>query len=332
MRVFKTLYNIISSKSFLILIISGWGFFYVTGAIFLKEAFAFFIDGLRDNPFIYIPYLIFLMSGYANLFRTIMDSLKGERLRLIGKILPFGVMVFLTGFFISAQLRTFDWIVTGEGDMIRLKWSGEEFLISKINLGIKEKFIDFEETKGVFAFEPKAMIMDRESRMLEIGAFPPRRSRGNYFHILNCGLAPGIILKEGEKMITEGYIPMRILPPGSNDFFEIPPYPYRFLLSLSPERVIQKGESKLSEYNLREPRYRLRVMKGETVVAEGEAVREMDFDSLRINFMTPVPWILLEVVNDPGLPLMVLGLLISVAGFPSSLFYIFIRRRKVIKS
>jgi len=321
----KGFIHIISSRSFLVWIVSGWVIFYITGAIFLKEAFAFFIGGLRDNPLIYIPFVLFLLSGYANLLRRIKDNVRENSWKIIGFIAPFGLMVFLTGFFISVHWREFDWIVTGEGDVIRPRWSEEEYQIVKVNSGIKDRFLDMEEG-GILAHEPRANVKDRESRMVEIGAFPAKRLSGNYLHILNFGIAPRVVLSEDSRVVTEGYIPMRILPPGSYDFFEIPPYPYRFTISLSPERIIQKGGVKAMEYNIKNPLFRLKVTRGDKVISETEGVREIALDGVRLTIGEPIPWLMLEVVHDPGLPVMVSGIFLSLIGIPLWFLFLLIRR------
>ncbi len=328
MKGLKILFSILSSRSLLVLLVAGWVILYVTVAIFLKEAFATFIGGLKDNPLIYVPYMIFLASGYANLIRVVVVSVIPLKYRLLRIFFPLGVMVFLTGFFVSIQLRQFDWIITGEGDVIRTRWDGQEYLISKVRSGIKERFLDIEEEGGVLAYEPRAIVVDRSSRQVEIGAFPPGRFNGNYFHILNFGIAPHFVLFEGDKVITEGYVPMRLIPVGSSDFFDIPSYPYRFTLSISPERLFDKGKIRVAEYNLKNPRFRIRITRGETVIAEGEGVREISFHNLRIVFNDSIPWIMLEAVNDPGLPVMVAGIFITLSGLPLWLISLFMTGRK----
>ena len=68
-RFMKGLYGILSSKAFLLWMIGGWILYYVISAIWLREAFGAFVAGIRENLFMQIPFVLFLLSGYLNLIR-----------------------------------------------------------------------------------------------------------------------------------------------------------------------------------------------------------------------------------------------------------------------
>jgi hypothetical protein len=290
----------------------------------MEEAFAFFVISLKNNPFVYLPFVLFLISGYANILRALKVHLKNKKWKILNYFTPLGLMIFLTGFFISIQLREFQWIIVIEGDLIKPRWSNEEYFIQKINSGIKEKFIDID-VEGILAHEPRVILTNKEGKKVEVGAFHARRFNGNYFHVLNYGYAPYVLFKEDNNIVAEDYVPLRILPPGSTDFFELPPYPYRFYLTLLHSKIIQKGEIKAKEYNLKDPLFRLTITSGGETISEKEGIRDIAFDKFGLTIEKVVPWIMLEVVKDPGYPVMVLGLFLFIFSLPVIIFNVLIR-------
>ena len=316
-KALKIFLNILSSREFLIWIIGGWTIYYVFSAIWMKEAFAHFSNGLRRNLLIQVPFAVFLISGYLNLLSSAIDVFKKGMGRLLAWIiLPAGILIFFTGFFISINARQFEWIVAGEGHDIKPKWSSASYRITNVNSGIKASFldIDIDTGKGIFKYEPKLTVMDNNLKTYEVGAFPPTKIDDAYYHILNFGLAPGIRLLENDSVKDEGYMPLRILQPGSSDSFEIKPYPYKFLVSLEPEKVIQKGNMKASEFNTKDPLYRVRILDGEKIITEGISKEEIRFNNLTLKFFDPTFWFQLEVVKDPGVPVILSGILMIIIG------------------
>ena len=114
---------------------------------------------------------------------------------------------------------------------------------------------------------------------------------------------------------------LRIIRPGSSDFFEIPPYPYRYLVSMEPEKTMQQGHMKTSQFNLKDPVFNVRVFQGDKVVAEGDPGKGIIMDNMTLYFFKPTFWVLLEAVKDPGVPVMHAGILFIIFGIP---FYLVI--------
>ncbi len=319
-KIIKMPIRLLSSKVFLLWIIGGWIVYYVLSAIWMKEVFASFVMGIERSPFIQIPFILFLISGYLNLIRASKDVFKKGRIQFLAWLfLPAGMLLFFTGFFLSISVRESGQRIIGEGDIIKPPWSSESYSITSIEPGLKETFLDIDADKGIFAYEPKLTILNKNSNSYEVGAFPPTKIDNTYYHILNFGLAPGIRLLQGGNTRDEGYMPLRILVPGSSDYFEIPPYPYRFLISMEPEKTFQKGDLRASQFNFKEPLYRVRVFKGEKVIAEGDSRQGIRFDDFTLHFFEPTFWILLEAVKDPGVPVIRFGIFLVVIGGPMSL-------------
>lgn len=328
-------FKILASKAFLLWVLIAWISYYSFSSIWVDEAFGNFIAQLRDNIIIQVPFILFLVSAFMNLIRASKKSFQQSRAGYIfWLILPLGVIIFFSGFFLSVTQREQGQRILGEGDMIDPPWSKEKYSIINIDPGLRDSLLDIERGIGIFSHEPKLTVIDRFSQKSEIGAFPPKKLKGTYYHILNLGIAPGVRLLQGGNIISQGYMILRILMPGSSDFFEIPPYPYKFIVSLDPEKKIQKGRVRASEFNLKQPQYNVRVFKGEKMIAEGNSRNGIKLDNMTLDFYKPIYWALVEGVKDPALPVMHAGVVLITFGVPLyflRLLFIFLKREYLLK-
>ncbi len=293
--------------------VGGWIVYYICSARWIEGAFAGFAAGLDNNPLIQFPFLLFLLSGYMNLMRVSREVLKKGKIQFaLWIILPLGALLFFTGFFISLYLRESGQRLIGEGDIIKPPWGTETYTVTGIEPGLRGSMLGIEADKGIFSHAPQMTLLDRRSKSYKVGAFPPKKIDGTYYHILNFGIAPGIKLYKDGKVEYSGYMPLKILMPGSSDYFEIAPYPYRFLISLSL-------------FDPKAPVYNLQVYKDEKIVAEGGSEGIM-FDGYTLHFSEHTYWILLEAAKDPGMPVLILGILLIAIGIPVSLGRLAVRR------
>lgn len=329
-KVIKATAGLLSSSAFLIWLTGGWIVFYVFSSIWMKDAFAYFVEALKESYLIQVPFLLFLLSGWLNLVRASCFLFpKGKRRFIVWVMLPLGMILFFTGFFISITTRQFEWLMVGLEHVVQPKWGRESYKVVDFQSGMKERFLDMdlgtETGKGIFSFEPKIKFVDRNSRSFEAGAFPPVKFDETYFHILNFGLAPGVRFLENGIVKDEGYMPLRIINPGSADSFEIKPYPYKFLVSLEPERIIRKGKTEAGEYNIRVPKYKVRVFEGDKVIAEAVSKEGIQFKNLNLTFFDPTFWIQLEIARDYGYPGILAGIFLIAIGIPLYLFQVVCR-------
>jgi hypothetical protein len=322
----KILFNFLSSKSCLLWLIIGWIIYYVISAIWTEQVFAGFVDGIDKNIFIQAPYVLFLAVGFLNLIRASREIIKrGKFQHLMWFMLPFGLLLFFSAFFLSIYNRQVGQRIVGQGDLIKPSWVSEGYRLARIVPGLRPNIFDTDSELGIFAHEPRLELVDRTSGKYSVGAFPPEKINDTYFHILNFGIAPGIRFLQEDRVLSEGYMPLRILTFGSSDFFEIPPFPYRYLVSMEPEKTFLKGDAISSQYNLERPVYRVRVFKGDKVIHEGDSRDGITFDNFSLTFFQPSYWILLEAVKDPAMPLLRFSLLLIAFGIPLSLVRLFLR-------
>lgn len=324
LRFAKAFYRLFSSKSFLIWLAGSWIIYYVMISIWSMESFGNFVTGLKNSFHIRIPFLLFLVSGYLNIIRSSLTRVKkGGGIQFIAwLLLPLGFMLFLSGFYISVTTRQFEWVTVAKEHILKPSFSTESYLIDDIKPGIREGLSDKYSGNVIFAYEPKVVVRDKSEHRYEAGAFPARRIDGFYAHILNFGLAPGIVIDDGGVNTGEWYLPLKIISPGNSDYFNILNYPYRVLLTLEPEMVNGDERQLSGQFNLKKPLYRLKVFNGEKVIKEAESRDGIQFDNLTISFLEPTFWAMIEVVKDLGVPVILSGLLLMILGIPACFFRI----------
>ncbi len=314
MSVPKKILRILASKGVLFWLIMTWLAYYVTVAIWGSEAFEHFVEGLRTN-LIFKTFFIFLL---VNLVIHLVTGVYNQRQRLLHKLLwlplSLGVFIFLLGFFLSITSKHTERVVLGEEDTVKAA-DGEIYVVKKIQPNLKGSVLDIDEMKGFFSMEPKVTLAASD-RDYEVGVYPPSRLGGSYFHIMEFGLAPGIRITSGGRTVIQGYMPQRILPPGSSDSFTVQGLPFRFNLMLSPEKVIEKGRSSARVYNLKTPAYRVTIFRGERLIGEWPSDKGIDFENLTLTFLDTGYWIRLEAVEDRGVPLVVAGIVLVIIGLP----------------
>lgn len=308
--------KVLASKTCLLWLTGGWVLYYVSTAIWMDEAFAMFVGGLKNSILIQIPFLLFLVSGYLNILRAFRDKLRQDRAGFIAWfMISAGIMLYLAGFFLSIHVRQYDNRLVGEGHTLKLPWDRELYRVDTVDPGLKESFKKTD-AGGILAYEPKIRMTDSSAHSYTIGAYPPKKVRGAYLHILNYGIAQGIRLYDRETFVEEGYIPLNVLPPGKSDYFDIRPLPFRFLVFIAPEYTENGGHHEEPVFNLKNPIYNIRVFSGEKMIAEGDSREGLRFNGYHLSFFEPAYWIQLESARDPGMPVMRLGLLLLILGVP----------------
>jgi hypothetical protein len=310
----KQIYSILRSKTLTVWFTGLFILYYLTVAIWWKEAFALFIIGISKSYIIKFLYIVFLI----NIILRIADSVRSNSantFRLITRApLYIGIILFLVSFFMSLNVRQQRWIIVAERDSVDLRWEKKQFLVRKIDSALERKMLRMDNSL-IFDFEPNITLMDRDRNLYEIGAFPPNKVGSSYMHILNFGIAPGIELKRDNRVLDRGYVIQRIVPFGSVDSFEIKPYPYKFYLRILPNTIVKKSGELARKYDLDSPNYGIEIVKGDKEVFEGESNDRVYFDkNMSLGFYKPINWIMLEAVYDPFYLWFIISLIILITG------------------
>lgn len=301
----KRLFEMLGSRILAIWMITMGIVYYLTVAVWAKEAFASLVENLRSNPLFILPAVLLFANITVRGIKAMLRVRRNRRIMFLRLPLIAGLILFLFASFMSNAFRQGQWKVVGVNDVLEYG-EGKEFRVTRIDPAIKNEVISIEGDGGIFSYEPSLVLMDRDGVRYEVGAYPPTRVKGLYMHVLQFGLAPGIEFLERQAVIAKGYMIMRLLPFGGTDGFEIPPYPYRFNLSIRPDRMIRKGSETAYHYDIERPLYNVVITKGDKLVSESETDTGLSFDGqMRLNFFKPDFWIMLETVKDPFLALFV---------------------------
>lgn len=302
--------------------------YYLTVAVWSREAFGQFVDNLSHDNLFRLPYLLLFINIAVRSIKGLKAFWPVKSVFFLRLPLYAGGPLLLLAFFLSVNVRQGAWLLAGEGDVLALHWERAKLRVSAVRPALEKNVLATEDSL-IFSSEPSITLTDEEGTSHIVGAFPPRKVASTYMHILNFGIGPGVELRERESVLARTYVALRLMPFGSVDTFELPPSPYKFYLSVLPNRVIQKGKETAREYNLENPMYGVEIVKGDRVIAKSETNSAVRFDkNFSLEFFPPSDWVLLDAAYDPFLPWFAAGLLLTGTGmvfFPFS--FVFKRKR-----
>ncbi len=317
------LMSFIGSTTLTVWLVGLFIVYYLSMAVWSKEAFATYITHLSRNNLFRIFYIIFFLNVTARIFSAF-RALWSSKIRFFLRLpLYAGLVVFLFSFFMSLNIREYKWLIVGEGDVVELPHELGLLRIVRVESALKKRALRTEEAV-IFDYEPKVVLQDERGERHTIGAFPPRLVSGTWMHILNFGIGPGVELRRDGEALFKGEIALRLTPFGSVDSFRIEPFPYKFYVSILPNRIVRKGKEAGRDYDLSAPRYQVAVAKGDKMIAKGETDAELMFDGdMSLKFFPPSDWVALDIAHDPFYPWFVSGLLLLLIGvvlYPFSFF------------
>ncbi len=288
--------------------------YYVTAAVWSKEAFAHFVENLSHNVLYKILYLLFLLNVALRTGQRLKSLWPAKFVFFFRLPLHAGIFLLLLAFFLSLNVRKSTWMLVGEGDVIRVPWERSLLRVARIRSALQKNVLKINDSL-IFSSEPLVTLFDEKGTVHTVGAFPPRLVGSNYMHILNFGIGPGVELREKNHVLLQTYVALRLTPFGTIDKFELPPSPYTFYLSILPNRVVKKGTETARQYDLEKPLYSVEIVKGDRMIKKGDTDGTIAFDqTMSLTFHAPSDWALLDVAYDPFLPLFIAGLLLTAAG------------------
>ncbi|MGE5893515.1 MAG: hypothetical protein ACM34I_05625 [bacterium] len=326
MRRMKTLFSLLGSKTLTLWLSGIIVFYYLTAAVWFKEAFATFVGFIENNPLFQLWYVLFFLNISIRIFLFVKKEWHAKRKLFFKLPVSLGLVILLFSFFMSINVREFRWLLLGEGDPVDIPWESTSLRVVKVDPAIEKNLLRTDDSR-IFNYEPVITLADRFNTLYRIGAYPPRKIGRTYMHVLNFGIGPGVELAENDKEVSKGYVALRLIPFGNVDSFEMPPYPYKFSLTVLPNKVVTRGAETAREYDIEHPLYEVQVAKGDRIILKGEASEQpLSFDgSMSLRFFTPSYWVLLEVAYDPFLLWFLAGIVLSLAGLFLYPFHYFIR-------
>lgn len=298
-------------------LIAVWVLFYSTLAIWTKEAFGTYMARLPGQPLLQAPLVAFILVAAVNYFYYAAARVRASWISApLWLLAPAGVLLFLAGFYISAAFSSSGKIYVAKDSTVQPPWQASPLVVSKVDTGLREEIIDMGAGEGlIFSLSPR-LYLDGGTIRHEVGVFPPTRVGDTYYHIMDFGLAPGVRVSRDDAVLIDGYVNLRILPPGIRDSFEIIPLPYRFAIRMLPEREVFKGRAKLGVYRPDSHLYNVVIEKGQEIVFEGDSSGPIELDGLTISFYEPDYWFWLEGARNPGYMVLAAGLVLLATGLP----------------
>lgn len=319
-----TIIAFLGSRTLTLWLIGAFVLYYMTVAVWQGESFGRFVVNLGESAVIRLAYLLFLVNISMRV-STSLGSLWRSKARFFLRLpLYCGLLALLASFFLGINARDFGWFILGEGDVMSVPWDESPYQVAHIEPAVDKRKLMTEGIR-IFDYEPSVVLTDRDGKSYTIGAFPPKRVRSSFMHILNFGIGPAVELKKRGNVVGKGAFALRLIPFGNVDSFEIAPHPYRFYVSILPNRIIKKGKEAARDYDLTAPLYRVEVVKGDKTIAREETGGSLSFDGdMTLTFSTPSDWVHLEVVHDPYRAWFIAGLMLLFAGmalYPFSYFF-----------
>lgn len=313
------------------LMLWAWLVYYLTWSTWSKEAFAGFVAGLGKNLMWQILFVVFIiLFGIEIIYKFRQRIKKAPFFALLWFILPAGLIVFLTGFFLSASMRMDTRILTGKEDIFQIPWSHKRYSVMDVRPSIKERFLDIEQESPspIFTREPDVLLTDFKNTY-RVGVFPPLRIDSTFFHILNFNIAPSIEVKDSAgRMIIKGDLALRILPVGNTDYVILEGLPYRITMKLLPSKEIKRGDITAKEYDLNDRLYELKIFKirnpqeAGTLITEGDSRLPLKFDGYSLTVTGHTYWVLLEIVKDDAVYIIGAGLVLIISGIIVRLLFL----------
>ena len=303
------------SPAALFWMVAAWIFMYASIAIWSKEAFGTYMNKLGEEPLLQAPFIVFLVIATVNFILYAVSRFRSSWITApVWLMFPMGILLFLVGFYISAVYTETGRKVVGTGDIINPPWQQGSYVVGAVESGLDDEIIDIESGQSsLFSFAPRVFI-DGMGKRHEVGVFPPTLVENTYYHIMDFGLAPFVKLESGGRIINQGYVIQKILPPGVRDSFELPPLPYRFAVTMKPQRYIVKKNYKAGVYRISSSSYEVVIQKGVDIIFDGNSDKPIEFDGIRMTFGAPDYWVWLEATRSPGLPVLAAGVIVITLG------------------
>lgn len=320
-----TVLAFLRSRTLTVWLVGLFILYYLTMAVWAGEAFSRYVSHLSSSNFFRAFYLLFLVNVVLRVVDSCRASWPAKARFFLQLPLLAGLVVLLFSFFLSLNMRKTHWAPpVGVGDAISVPWEARSYRIETVAPALEKKVLRTDNDARLFDYEPGLTMMSTDGERYAIGAFPPRKAGSTYFHVLLFGIGPGIELRKNNELVSKGYMALRLISFGSVDTFEIQPFPYKFHLSIIPNRILKKGKETARDYDLEKPMYRVEIVKGDSVIAKAETETSVRFDGdMELSFFEPDDWVLLEIVYDPFVIWFVAGLAMLVVGvilYPFTLF------------
>jgi hypothetical protein len=265
----------------------------------------------------------------AELFRlpVTADSMPAEGIRhatgkwsfLPGVIFRAGLALTLIGLLLSAHTRRSSDIVLHDGE--RRETNGTVVHLTSIKADLPADHLQVGEDGTLLLEGVSARLAVNNTSAVVTPGFPTR-IKGAWYRIRHLGYSQEmtVTLRGRQRSFTAD---LDLLPPGRSSVVPLPPGTASLSYTLDPDRTIEKGLLKGRQYNLAQPSYRVRYSEGRRQ-EDGKGMRMRPGDRVVVGPSTVTLGkqglaMRLQVVSDPGLPLVYGGAIILLTGLGAML-------------
>lgn len=257
-------------------------------------------------------------QGYAWVYR---------RFATLGTLLLHGsLFVLALGFFLSYRTHTEGTFSVGYGQQLEIDTDGYSRLtpagadagrLPQVDLEAHDITTEFWEDELLFTRFTADVTVEGSRRTIAIND-PAYLSPFTYVRLTSFGYSPVyMVIAEGtDSPLEEGAAPLNIFPPGTRDLLRLQNYPHRIYLELYPDYEETEAGPSSRSMRLDNPRVTVEVYRGKVFVARrtlrfGEA---LPVEGFTFSVLGVVPNADITVVHDAGLPFILIGFLVAIAG------------------
>ena len=128
------------------------------------------------------------------------------------------------------------------------------------------------------------------------------------------GYSPNLHFRKADMLIRKGTTALQVFPPGVEDNLEI--NNYKIYVTVYPDAVERGGRIENASMNIREPAFLVRIeWFGEQVFATSVRVgEELKYRDISITFEGLRPYVVIDVIKDPGEKVVFIGFIAALIG------------------
>lgn len=225
-------------------------------------------------------------------------------------------------------------------DFLALPGEYEEFSVRKgpraktSSIGLYINHIDFRKVPllGTPLPEVDVRYISNTAKSLvttTISPLKPLFSDWTMVRISGVGYSVAYAINDQTKReIDRTYIPLKLFPPGSEDFFSPKDLGYYWHLRYYPDYVDENGKASSRSLEPKNPMFGVRVVRNKDIIFNGllSLSNTLQIERVLFNIKDVRPCVEITFIRDPGIPVLLSGLFLTLAGLLAQILY---RRKHV---
>lgn len=140
---------------------------------------------------------------------------------------------------------------------------------------------------------------------------------GTFLRLSGFGYTPRYELLDADGgLLDSAFVKLNVFPPGARDYFTIPDHPHRIHIEILPNFALEQGQPTTATLDLVNPAVVVEVTRGHLNIGDGVLRRGEGFvfEGRTLRFPEIRYWGEFSIVEDGGVPLVLLGYLAGLVG------------------